>query len=220
MIIKTAVILIATLTGSFVLTAQVQVSKEPLHRKVLENKYLRLMDVWLQPGDTTQFHIHSTPSLFLHFSDASIATQAPGADWVKEQTVPGKMWYRSFSPDSLVHRVCNLGTVPFHVTDTEILSSFSIATSQKPLPFSLLEENEKAFVYIFTKNSFTTGLISNRGPMLAELVSGNTVYYVDTNTKRRTAIKPGGHLYIEPGSSFHFSFRGKEKVNMVLFEIK
>jgi hypothetical protein len=119
-----------------------------------------------------------------------------------------------------VHRVCNLGTVPFHVTDTEILSSFSIATSQKPLPFSLLEENEKAFVYIFTKNSFTTGLISNRGPMLAELVSGNTVYYVDTNTKRRTAIKPGGHLYIEPGSSFHFSFRGKEKVNMVLFEIK
>ena len=217
---KLSFILIILLAHSFMLTAQVQVSKEPLHKKVLENKYIRLLDVWLQPGDTTQFHTHSTPSVFLHFSNASIATQTPGADWVKEQTVAGQTWYRSFSPDSLVHRVCNMGTVPFHVTDVEILSSFDTATKRRPLPFSLLDENEKTFTYNFTKNSFTTDLISGRGPMIAELVSGDKVYYMDKSKKRKTAIKPGRYLYISPGESFYFSFRGNEKVNMVLFEIK
>jgi len=57
-----------------VVTAQVQVSKEPMHKKVLENKFIRLMNVWLQPGDTTMFHIHSTPSVFLHFSNAMMST--------------------------------------------------------------------------------------------------------------------------------------------------
>ena len=101
-------ILIIILTSSFMLKAQVQVSKEPLHKKVLENKYLRLLDVWLQPGDTTRFHIHSTPSVFLHFSNATIASQVKEQDWVTEQAVPGKSWYRSFSPDSVIHRVATL----------------------------------------------------------------------------------------------------------------
>ena len=73
----------AILLCSSVLIAQVQVSKEPRHKKVLENKYIRLLDVWLQPGDTTLFHIHSTPSVFLQFTNTAIAIQVKGQDWVK-----------------------------------------------------------------------------------------------------------------------------------------
>src|SRR6186997_2084863 len=87
-----------TLTGSLLLTAQVQVSNEPRHKKVFENNYIRLLDVWLQPGDTSLFHIHSTPSVFLYFSGNTIGTQEKDGDWVKEKTVAGKTWYRSFSP--------------------------------------------------------------------------------------------------------------------------
>ena len=65
---KRAVLLGIILLSSFVLTAQVQVSKEPRHKKVLENKYIRLLDVNIPPGDTSLFHIHSTPSVFLHFT--------------------------------------------------------------------------------------------------------------------------------------------------------
>jgi quercetin dioxygenase-like cupin family protein len=55
---------------SIAIKAQVQVREEPRHRPVLENKYIRLLDVWLPPGDTTLFHIHSTPSVFVILSGA------------------------------------------------------------------------------------------------------------------------------------------------------
>jgi len=202
-----------------VVTAQVQVSKEPMHKKVLENKFIRLMNVWLQPGDTTMFHIHSTPSVFLHFSNAMMSTQLKGQGWVIDRTVPGYAWYRSFTPDSMVHRVSNGDTVPIHVIDVEILSSYKTGSPAKPLPFTVLFNEEKAIAYRLTNAAFNNEKISNRGPMVAELVAGEPAYYVDATTNKSTQIKAGDYFYIEPGASFYVRITGKE-ANMVLFEIK
>lgn len=128
-----------------VLKAQVQVSKEPRHKKVLENKYIRLLDVWMQPGDTSLFHIHSTPSVFLIFTNTTTIAQVKGAEWEKGQNKAGYSWYRSFVRDTLIHRVGNIDTVPFHVTDVELLSAYQPNSKQEALPFPLLYENEKVF---------------------------------------------------------------------------
>jgi len=202
------------------LAAQVQVSNEPRHKKVFENKYIRLLDVWLPPGDTSLFHIHSTPSLFLVFTGATVVSQIKGQVWVKEQMVPGTCWYRSFFQDTLIHRVGNSGTTVFHVNDIEILSPWDNNNSLAPLPFPVLYNYEKAIAYKLTDSSFHKQAISNRGPMIAELVAGVAVYYTDVATGKKILIKEGSYLYIGPGSVFHLSSSGKEKVNMVLFEIK
>ncbi len=201
------------------LAAQVQVSKEPMHKKVLENKYVRLMNVWLHAGDTTMFHIHSTPSVFLHFSNALMSTQVKGQDWVTDRTVAGYAWYRSFTPDSLVHRVSNSDTIAIHVIDVEILSSYRPGSETKPLPFTVLFNEEKAIAYRIVDGTFNNQIISERGPMIAELAAGEPTYYVDAKTKKETQIKAGNYFYIEPGSSFYLKVTG-ENANMVLFEIK
>jgi len=167
--------------------AQVQVSKEPRHKNVLENKYIRLLNVWIYPGDTSLLHIHSTPSVFLIFTEANTVSQTKGGKWEKGKNVAGHSWYRSFFQDTLIHRVGNCDTVPFHVTDIELLSSFDIKTEK---------------------------------PIIAAVVAGDEVFYVDASTGKKKEIKPGDYLYIEPGAAFYFSFIGKEKLNMVLFEIK
>src|SRR5262245_9960319 len=153
------------------LKAQVQVSKEPMHKKVLENKYIRLMNVWLQPGDTTMYHIHSTPSVFLHFSNVMMSTQLKGQEWVTDRTVPGYAWYRSFTPDSMVHRVSNGDTLALHVIDVEIVSSYNPDNQLKPLPFTVVFNEEKAIAYCLTNTTFNNEKISKRGPMIAELVA-------------------------------------------------
>jgi hypothetical protein len=201
------------------LTAQVQVSKEPMHKKVLENKFVRLMNVWLQPGDTTMFHIHSTPSVFLHFSNAMMSTQLKGRNWVTERTVPGYAWYRSFTPDSMVHRVSNGDTLPIHVIDVEILSSYKPAGQPRPLPFTVIFDEGKAIAYRLTDATFNNEKIRDRGPMIAELAAGEPAYYVDASTKKETQIKTGGYFYIEPGAAFYIKITGNN-ANMVLFEIK
>jgi len=217
---KIVFVLTVFLFYSFAVQAQVQVSKEPFHKNVLENNYIRLLNVWLKPGDTSLFHIHSTPSVFLVFTTANTVSQIKGGDWENVQYVKGSSWYRSFFQDTLIHRVAMSDTVPLHITDVEILSSFDTRTERTPLEFPLLYENEKVFAYTLTKNSFTTSIINNRGPMIAGLVAGKDVHYINSATGKKKEIKAGDYLYIAPASSFYFSFKGKEKSNMVLFEIK
>ena len=210
----------AMLLSPSMLTAQVQVSKEPMHKKVLENKYIRLLDVWVQPGDTSLFHIHSTPSVFLQLTNTTVASQVKGQDWVKDQSVKGNAWYRSFLNDTLVHRVSNRDTVPFHVNDIEILSPYSSVAQNKLLPFTVLFENEKAVAYRLTNSSLTKQIISRRGPLIAELAEGADILFHDANGRKSVNIRPGKYLYIKPGRSFYFSAKENEKINLVLFEIK
>ena len=217
---KITTLVFITLICPFNAAAQVQVSKEPRHKKMLENKYIRLLDVRIPPGDTTQFHIHSTPSLFLQFTNTNVCIQIKGQGWARSQNITASASYRSFLNDTLVHRVSNCDTVPFHVTDIEILSPYQPTTQLQPLPFTVLFENEKAFAYRLSGSSFNKQLINGRGPMVAELVAGDNVIYHDTINKKSIKIKTGKYLYIEAGSSFYFSAKKKEKINLVLFEIK
>ena len=217
---KKRLLVITLMLWSAVAAGQVQVSEEPLHVPVLTNQYIRLLDVWLRPGDTTWFHIHSTPSVFLYFTNTALATEAAEADWVTDSAVAGKAWYRSFEQDTLIHRVANVDSVVLHVNDIEMLSFYDTMTYRKKLYFPMLFENERVAAYQLTRKYHTTNIMQDRGPMVAELVSGDMVYYTNTATNQKIELKQGEYLYIEPGSSFYFSFKGKENVNMVLFEFK
>lgn len=216
---KTNFLAVLLLLHTAVLSAQVQVSKEPLHKKVLENKYIRLLDVWIKPGDTSLFHIHSTPSVFLIFTTTTYASQLKNKGWVTDKVVPGFSWYRSFYKDTQVHRVANIDTAIFHVTDIELLSAYKPTEKREALPFPLLYENERVFAYQLTDSSFTDRRMSKRGPLIAEVVKGEVKYY-DVVGCKSTIIKTGKYLYIEPGKEFSFTSAGKEKTMMVLFEIK
>lgn len=214
-------VLIIILCFGSLLSAQVPVSEEPLHRPVLQNKYIRLLDVWMDPGDTSLYHIHAIPSLFLQLSNTTVGSQIKGQEWVKEKFVTGKAWYRSFFEDTLVHRVSNWGTTPLHVTDIEILSSYHHHPNEvKPLPFPLLFENEKSFAYGLKRSEFKNEIISGCGPMIAQLATGDSVTFIDILENESKEIKTGKYLYIPAGSTFYFTARGTKSINLVLFEIK
>ena len=216
---RISIVLAAMLFNSVGLKAQVQVSKEPRHKNVLENKYIRLLDVWIPPGDTTLFHIHSTPSVFVHFTNTVVCSQIKGKAWETSKNTEGNASYRSFVNDILVHRVSNCDTVPFHVTDIELLSPYNPTKKSKALPFPLLYENERVFAYQLTDSSFKNIQLNNRGPLIAEVVTGE-VKYADVTKRTSAIIKTGKCLYIEPGKIFSFVAAGKEKSLMILFEIK
>jgi hypothetical protein len=219
---KTILLLLLVIVCRGRIIAQVPVREEPRHHPVLQNKYIRLLDIWLPPGDTSLYHIHATPSLFIYLSRAVIGSQIKGEGWIKDLATPGKTWYRSFSPEVLVHRVCNLDSITFHVNDIEILSSYAVpgVSPKKPLSYTLLFESEKAFAYQLTEDSFNKKIIDNRGPMIAELVTGSALFFYETKTKQSKEIKTGKYFYIEPGASFYFTQESKEPISLVLFEIR
>ena len=200
--------------------AQVQVRNEPRHHNVFENKYFRVLDVKIPPHDTTLQHIHSTPSVILFFSNTVTATQLKGQGWVKSTSVAGTALYRDFAKDTTIHRVSNWDTVPYHVTDIELLSAYKPNDGSKPLPFTLLFDAEKAFAYRLTDSSLSTKIVSKRGPMIAGLVAGDDIILHDRTHNKIITIKGGRETYIPPGISFYLSATGKRWINLVLFEIK
>jgi hypothetical protein len=207
-------------TASFSVQAQVQVRNEPRHKNVLENKYFRILDVNLPPHDTTLRHIHSTPSVILLFTNTITAQQIKGQGWVKGQSIAGSAFYRDFAKDTMIHKVSNWDTVPYHVTDIELLSVYEPNSGRKPLPFTVLFDNDKAIAYRLTDSSINKQTISNRGPMVAGLVTGDDIILHDTKNHKSISIKAGKETYIEPGTSFYLTTTSNKKINLVLFEIK
>jgi hypothetical protein len=208
------------LSISYGLKAQVQVRNEPRHHNVLENKYFRVLDVNISPYDTTLQHTHCTPSVILMFSNTVTATQLKGQDWVKSTSVAGSAFYRDFSKDTVIHRVSNWDTTPYHVTDIELLSGYHPNDGRKPLPCTVLFDAEKAFAYRLTDSSINKKIISDRGPMIAGLVAGDDVILHDTTHNKTIRIKNGRETYIEPGISFYLTPTSKKEINLVLFELK
>lgn len=81
----------ALLISSPALKSQVPVREEPFHQNILENKYIRLLDVWIKPGDTSLLHIHATPSLFLHFTSTLVCVQINENAWTKNKMKQGML---------------------------------------------------------------------------------------------------------------------------------
>lgn len=89
---------------------------EPFHRWVLENQYVRVYDVRVPAGATTQFHKHAFDTVFVGITDEFSSEQPQGGAWkAPEKYRAGDV---SFSPDSkqmYVHRVRNEARTEFHI---------------------------------------------------------------------------------------------------------
>lgn len=102
-------------------TDPVAVEQEPYHRVVFENQYVRVLDVVVNPGDTTLFHKHSLDNVAVQLNDANIKRQFPDEDWVATPAREGSVGFVAGTRTPYTHRISNAGTTVFHVLDIEIL---------------------------------------------------------------------------------------------------
>jgi len=58
--------------------AQVPVAKDPFHKVVFENEFVRVLDLVIHGTDTTSLHIHSAASVVVFLTKAPLVIQAPG----------------------------------------------------------------------------------------------------------------------------------------------
>src|SRR5678816_3422880 len=107
--------------SSLLTAAQIPVRDEPRHHNVFENSYVRLLDVFLGPHDTTGFHVHNTPSVFTTFTKTATGSQLVSGQPSGDLSVAGKSWYDSLSTPR-IHRVWNEDSVWFHVMDIELVA--------------------------------------------------------------------------------------------------
>jgi len=109
-------------------------------------------------------------------------------------------------------------TIPFHVMDIEILSTYKGALS--PLPFDTIYTNEKAFAYrVDLIGKEEKKQIENRGPIAAIVVSGAGIGVHFAENKVET-VSQGQFIFIDPKTKCWFQNNGDDETKVVLFELK
>jgi quercetin dioxygenase-like cupin family protein len=127
----------------------VPIEKEPRHRLKFENKFVRVFDVLIPPGDTTLFHTHVHDGLSVRITDAQIRDEAlEGAS--EDSTVKRGAVTFSYRPKPMTHRVSNIGKTPFRNVFIEILQSTGVSIGA-PSPaagpgYTMVLENERVRV--------------------------------------------------------------------------
>ena len=135
---------------------------------MFENDYVRVLDVWLAPNDTTQYHIHATPSVFIMLTKTTTSAQLTGQQPVRSISVAGNSWYDSLVTPR-IHRVWNDDTTWFHVMDVELVAGkahINEPVLQNAAIQLLFDEPlvRGYHIQLVAKRKFSTAFIKNRLP--------------------------------------------------------
>jgi hypothetical protein len=205
------------------LTAQVLVHEEPFHKPVYQNKDVRILNVVIPPGDTSLYHLHYTPSVFVFFTPSAAGTQLQGKGPVSMKFTAGRILFEDLAaPNTRIHRAWNEDKEDMHVMDVELLfenSGFKSSPLQVPgvklevdTPWIRgykvgLSQNE-ALELKGKKNSF----------ILISLAEANVE--VNTTGKPQTeTLKRGSFYDIQRKKSFYVKNTGTDNIQFALLEL-
>jgi hypothetical protein len=109
----------------------VPVHEEPFHRQVYDARISRVLDIQIRPGQTTLYHTHSDPILYVTMSTSRTRNQNLGGEWnvpvpssaiplgdvkVAPTVPPGRMMSTtSYGDKPQTHRVNNIGDTLFRL---------------------------------------------------------------------------------------------------------
>lgn len=202
--------------------AQIPVSQEPRHHKILDNGHVRLLDVHLPPGDTSMIHIHATPSVFVILNDVKTGSQVISEEDHSKSPIPhfGNIWFEGFYEKPRIHRVWNSDSSEFHVMDIELTNKNNIVLNEpiKKAPFVFLFDEKPVRAYrLELQSAANISVLPDKTDVLMILLT-DSVMSVRINEKN--FHKKGDYLYIPSGAHAGIKNDGPGKATFAFFELK
>ena len=197
----------------------VAVSKEPMHKKVYENAYIRVLDVKISPGDTTMFHKHETPSVFISLHPVRTGSQVI----VEEQSATAlsldrRITFEGFYKSPRIHRVWNADTSMFHVMDIEVLTK-----GDKDIGAPIADEAFKQVFDVAPVRAYRVTLQSNKELKIERNAAVLIVGLTDTKNvtvNKKSFTKQGDFLFISPAETIKVVNKALQDYSFALLEFK
>lgn len=90
--------------------------EDRFHHWAFENQYVRVYDMRIPPGETTDFHLHALDSVFVRVTGGLVRLQDQGQEWTKAERLElGSVEVTADASHPKTHRVRNEGTAEYHV---------------------------------------------------------------------------------------------------------
>ena len=202
--------------------AQIPVSQEPRHHDIFDNGHLRLLDVHIPPGDTSQFHIHATPSVFVILSNVKTGSEVISEEDHTNSLIPhfGDIWFEGFYLKPRIHRVWNSDSSEFHVMDIELPNkNYKIIDSPiRQSSFTFLFDERPVRGYRLKLEPASKTFVESRKAEILIILLSDSTELVQANGK--SFHKKGDYLYISSGNLISIENDGSAKAVFVFFELR
>lgn len=195
----------------------VPVKKDPDHRIVFQNKLVTIIYPRILPGDTTPYHIHETPSVFLIMRDTRVFDQPYGKPGETFFSGKGETWYNEFYKKQ-THRIANIDSVDHQ----SILIELSNEPKKKyPEPIEGLpkpEYFERVRIYpLKIESGASFDLKTTTTPVIVIAYKGN----LSMKEKGKTfLLKQADLRWVEESSNIIFTNEEQEAVEGYIYEIR
>lgn len=204
------------------------VHEEPRHRLVYETPDLRVLDVQIQPGDTTLFHTHDTPITYVTIGTSSTDQMVLGGTWNGTQPrdpPPGRIGavraVQTYAERPVTHRVTNVGRTLFRLIAVPSRRPGSDAPAGGTLPGEVIAENRWFRHAVLTvRADETSGGHTTVAPTVLVLVREGRVAVEHGDGWVTSLESPGESTVLPPGARYHVRNGGAASADLVLVEVR
>jgi quercetin dioxygenase-like cupin family protein len=201
--------------------APVPVEQEPHHHLLLKNDNLLVLRVTLQPGEWSQYHIHSVDDVAVWLGHSSAAQQLPNqSESAPVEQKPGNISLRTLEETPFTHRVHNLGPGLFDVLDVELLRRPEHPSTGAAGPVA--GENPSARVYKWTlAPDAVTPMHKHERPYLIVAATGFNLKMTAPDGQTSThEIKPGDFHWVTTKVTHTLANAGTGEGQIIEIELK
>jgi hypothetical protein len=209
----------------------VSVHEEPRHHLVHDDEVVRILDVQIQPGDTTLYHTHDAPTFYVAIAFSPTDVQPFGGEWegVLASDDPG--WGPGdvacnidYADQPVTHRVRNVGASLFRlvaVINKRNQPSERLAQHDIPLPGEIETDNPWFCQSRVTIAPFeSVGLQHADFPTIVIQPSPGSLEFLLHPHTRKLMASPGGFAVADPGQSFDVTNRGSSPAATVIIRLR
>jgi len=208
----------------------VSVHEEPRHYLVHDDEVVRILDVKIQPGDTTLYHTHDAPIFYVAIAVSPTDVQPFGGEWegVLASDDPG--WQPGevacnidYAVQPVTHRVRNVGISLFHlvaVINKRNRSSGGLTQYDILLPGEVETDNPWFYQSRITIVPFeSVGLQHADLPTIIIQPSLGSLEFLLHPHNRKLMSSPGDFAVANPGQSFDVTNRGSSPTTIVILKL-
>jgi quercetin dioxygenase-like cupin family protein len=202
-------------------TTVVPVHQEPRHHLVHDSEAMRVLDIQIPPGDTTLFHTHSDPILYVTMSTSRTRNQNQGGEWsappaaaevasappattipTAPTSPPGRMMSTTtYATQPQTHRVNNVGTTLFRLIGTTNSSAGDESTGASAGFEGATPEIANRWFrgYRWVLSDTPTAEHLHTNPVNVVVVAGSARVSMAKADGPRPLVEPGRFTVIPPG---------------------
>lgn len=213
--------------------APVEITAEPHHHLVVENKFVRAFAFSVDPGQTTLMHRHGHDYISVFVGDTQIMNAKEGAQPAPATFKDGDV---RFAAGGLVHAVTDTGTTPTRNATIELLqptTNQKACTESCSVPVTCADADKATcatVVKAFTADQWTVTMVTipvggkypshtHTGGVLTVALSDSDITMKSASIARDIHSKTGDIMWHEP-ETHTITNIGKTPVKVAVLEFK